>query len=118
MRDHGISVVLLLLVGFLRRPDPVNEGEDQPVCPCHQLLGRGDFRANFLDHVVSVRCGEATAHDGPDGRRTGRRAAQVPMVEGCCSGSLSGTRVERILARVCAMLLTSIPGECYGFGCI
>lgn len=65
--DDLLPLLLLLLVGLIRRLHPLDERAHQHVHPGHQLLGRRSLRPGVLDHLVPVGCGEAAHHDGPDG---------------------------------------------------
>lgn len=70
----------------------------------------------FLDHIVSVGCREAADHDRSTGRRARGRRKEVCTVERRSGRGRQGERLAGILARVLAVLLEGVPGECDGTG--
>lgn len=68
LRDNPLPIVFLLLVGFLRCPDAMDEKQHRDVGASNQFLGRGDISTDLLVDLVPVRCGQAATDDRPDGR--------------------------------------------------
>lgn len=81
--DHLIPLLLLLLVGFVRRADSDDARAHQHVGTGHQLLGGGRLGPDLLDHLIPVGRGETAPDDGPDGWGIERRTTTVPGVERC-----------------------------------
>lgn len=52
-----LPILLFLLVGILRRSQPVHERKHKDVCTSNQLLGGRYVRPNILAHVLPIRCG-------------------------------------------------------------
>lgn len=113
-----LPFLFLLLVGVLRCFDSVDEREHRTVSTGRQLLGGWYLRTNLLDHLVPLGRGQAASDDGSHGRISERWTTTILLVEGRSTSGLPGTRMERLLERICALFPEGIPGECHGFGCI
>lgn len=101
--------LLLFLVGYLRHLHASLQETHQPLYTSHQFLGRWPFRTDLLDHVLSIRRCQTARHDRSAWTRT-----QVPALARRCKSSVEGKRMERVLARICALLFKSLSSECDG----
>ena len=116
LRNAALPLLLLLLVGFLRRPDPLFHHPYLPLHPRRQLLGRRPVCTGLLADELSVGRGEAADHDGSVGWGAGRWRAEVPAVEGRRWRCVEEGWDEGVLEGIPAVFLEGFSRECDGAG--
>ena len=113
-----LSLLFLLLVGFLRHFYSLLLRTHQSLHAFHQLLGRWSLRPSLLADLVPIRRRQAANHDRSPGRCVKGRGKALSKVEGRGAGDMATGWTQRLLEGVCALFLESVPGECGGAGCI